>query len=438
MHHSTPLHDKLVASRTVTEILNHINPVIESVSAALRNLKDEPIKAARFANSVRVSLKLASTSAGVKTIEIGSIDASDVARTAGRDASKTQYREVTDTTGLDTSEIRGHIDAAKTLSTLNGSLKDLNVAYQILLSEAFKPVSSAKTAARSVVAAIREANELRKQLMTRAAAVSAKMPKEHLTRCAQAAKIIKTHVDSSQYSAITVTHFIASRVGSVVNYQSFVNIKDFTTEDGFVYPIYIVVLTTSIDVNSGQTVIYLTSLQDVKAPGTFPFGTQIKSPSAMRSSLARLMAIDGHATFGDRRPVGRTTDQLRKTSALGLRTVKIGGKNMEISDGVRVSNNKIYVRLVEGLSPKERTAAINELVSIVSSMYRSGPSVVQNKNAITYRAVRGRQNREWLEFSILPSRGSKAGQMTLKRINEVAVMLGMDESQKRALISAIK
>ena len=104
MHHSTPLHDKLVASRTVTEILNHINPVIESVSAALRNLKDEPIKAARFANSVRVSLKLASTSAGVKTIEIGSIDASDVARTAGRDASKTQYREVTDTTGLDTSE----------------------------------------------------------------------------------------------------------------------------------------------------------------------------------------------------------------------------------------------------------------------------------------------------------------------------------------------
>jgi hypothetical protein len=111
---------------------------------------------------------------------------------------------------------------------------------------------------------------------------------------------------------------------------------------------------------------------------------------------------------------------------------------MEISDGVRVSNNKIYVRLVEGLSPKERTAAINELVSIVSSMYRSGPSVVQNKNAITYRAVRGRQNREWLEFSILPSRGSKAGQMTLKRINEVAVMLGMDESQKRALISAIK
>jgi hypothetical protein len=170
MHHSTPLHDKLVASRTVTEILNHINPVIESVSAALRNLKDEPIKAARFANSVRVSLKLASTSAGVKTIEIGSIDASDVARTAGRDASKTQYREVTDTTGLDTSEIRGHIDAAKTLSTLNGSLKDLNVAYQILLSEAFKPVSSAKTAARSVVAAIREANELRKQLMNRPSA----------------------------------------------------------------------------------------------------------------------------------------------------------------------------------------------------------------------------------------------------------------------------
>ena len=206
------------------------------------------------------------------------------------------------------------------------------------------------------------------------------------------------------------------------------------------YPHYVFVLTSQVYIGAavGKTAMYLTSIQDLKPPMTFKIGVQIKSTSMLKSTINRLLAIDGTTSFGERHPVGRTTNQLRNASALGLKVHNIGGKDMEIIDGVRVANNKIYVRLAEGLSPRERTAAINEVVHIVSIMYGSNMSSARKKAVTTYREQKGTGGREWLEFSILNSKGSRDGSMTRQQIEEAANLLGMTAEQKQNLIQALK
>lgn len=423
---------KITASRTVTELRAHVSPLITSVSSmqteldAVLDLKQRP-------SSLKVRAKLNSASA---EIESGTLVSKQPVRPAR--AAHPVLDDVTDLEGLKLDTAQSRARAARNLAILNQTITELNAAYQLLMSPNFSKMKTAKDTAASVAATIKEATVIRDRWFKLSQAAKDEVPAEHQSLAASVGRYLKSTIEKERYTKISLVHYIAGSSGSLVNYQSYITVADFTSDDGYTYPTYIMVITSSLNTLTGKTARFITSLVDSKAPGTFPFGSEFKSLPQLKASVNRLLAIDGTPAFGDRRPVGRSTDHMRKATALGLKTHNINGKDVQIIDGVRVSNHKIFVRLVKGMSPRERAAAINEVVAIVSSMYSGGMTSQRKNNAITYKVVRGQQGREWLEFSILPTRGSKAGSMTLQKINEVASLLGMDESQRRNLVAAMK
>lgn len=419
---------KITSSRTVTELKAHVNPLLTSVSSIKGEL-DGVFKLKQRPVSLKVRTKLSASA----EIELASLPASRPARQAGA-----TLDDITDLEGLKLDTAQQRARAARNLAILTQTITELSAAYQLLLSPNFSKMKTARETAAAVAGTIKEATGLRDRLFKLSQAAKDEVPKEHQQLASTIGRYLKASLPKDRFTNISLVHYVAGSSGPIVNYQSFITVADFTSDDGYTYPTYIMVLTSSLNTNSGQTKRFITSLTDSKAPGTFQFGTEFKSLPQLKSSINRLLAIDGTPTFGDRRPVGRSTDHMRKATALGLKTHNIGGKDVQIIDAVRVANHKIYVRLVKGMSARERAAAINEVVAIISSMYSGGMTSQRKNNAITYRALKGQQGRDWLEFSILPTRGSKTGAMTLQKINEVANLLGMDDKQRRQLVDAMK
>ncbi len=423
---------KINNSRTVTELSALIKPLMESVSSIGSELESSHLKLRPSSLKVRATL---SKSAITDGYEVSTM--TDGPTRPARPASAV-FDDVTDLEGLKLGNAASRAKASRNLAILTQSITELRAAYQLLRSPNFSNMKSTKAAVAAVAASIKEATTLRDAHFRLAQAAKDEVPEEHQKIASSIGRHLKTIIPKDRYTSIGLVHYVAGSVGRVVNYQSYITVTDFTSDEGYSYPVYILVITSSLNTTTGKTTRHLTSLTDSKAPGTFAFGTEFKSTPQLKAAINRLLAIDGTPVFGDRRPLGRNTEHMRKATALGLKTHKIGGQDVQIVDGVRVSNHKIYVRLVEGMSPRERAAAVNEVVSIISSMYSGGMTSQRKNNAITYRTVKGAKKREWLEFSILPSRGSKAGAMTLQKITEVANQLGMDDKQRRALVDAMK
>ena len=415
---------KIREARTLKELSAIIAPICASVS----QFNCEGVEPKR-------SLKLrASLSAG------GELEVGSVPLRAARPVPSTRFDEVIDVSDIDTDSLAARAKAARNLALLSQALTELRVAYQLVRSQNLSRFKTSKETANSIAATISEAETYYKKLVKASQAARTEVPEDHARRARSVATYLKKEIPETHRSAVKVADYVAAKVGPVINYQSFITVQDFTSSEGYRFDNYSIVLTACVNTDTGEVKNYITSLQDLRAPGSFAFGSDVKSKTDLKAKINRLLSMDGSPLFGDRRPVGRSTTHMRNLTALGLKNIAVDGEGtMDLLDGVRVSNNRIYVRLVEGLSDKERTTAVREAVAIVSSMYGTGmASSTNRKNSVAHRLLKGNGGREWLEFTILPSRGSREGSMTLARINEVASLFGMDAKQKRQLTDALK
>lgn len=415
---------KILEARTLKELSAIIAPICASVSQFDCN-----------APKTKSSLKLRTSLSAGSELEVGSMPLRPA-----RPVPSARFDEVIDVSEIDTDSLASRAKAARNLALLSQALTELRVAYQLVRSQNLSRFKTSKETADSIAATIAEAETYYKKLVKASQAARTEVPKDHATRARSVANYLKSEIPESHRSAVKVADYVAAKVGPVINYQSFITVQDFTSSEGYSFDNYSIVLTASVNTDTGEVKNYITSLQDLRAPGSFDFGSEIRTKADLKSKINRLLSMDGSPLFGDRRPVGRSTTHMRNLTALGLKNIAVDGEGaMELLDGVRVSNNRIYVRLVEGLSDKERTTAIREAVAIVSSMYGTGmASNTSRKNAVAHRLLKGNAGREWLEFTILPSRGSREGSMTLARVNEVASLFGMDAKQKSQLLSALK
>ena len=428
---STPL-QQIRGARTVTElqaITDKVKHSIQSISTDIANVAIAP-------NSVKIRASLSQIGS---SIEIGGSAPRRPARTAQQGSTPSAYDDVLDLEGVQLGTAAGRAKAAKQLAMVSQSITELKAAYQVLRSPVFSRTKTATAAASAILETIQEAETLVTKLGAIAKAARNEVPAQHANTAASIRAYLKKIIPADQVGDISLRHYVAGATGRMINYQSYIVLKSFTGEDGYVYPNYTIVVTSSVDTGTGKAQFYLTSMPEIKAPGSFPFGSEFTTKNQLKSAINRNMAIDSAAVFGDRRPVNHTTEQLRARTALGLKTHKIGSSDMQLIDGVRVQNNKIYVRLVNGMNARERTAATNEVTAIISSMYGSSMGGrVGQKSAVTYKPIVGAGGREWLEYTLLPSRGSQQGSLTLNKINQVATALNLTAEQTRALKSAIK
>lgn len=421
------MNQRIREARTVKEVGELVAPIVAQTVSLCTDICAAP-------SSVRVRI---SASAEIESGTL--INAINQTRPV-RDTKGGTFGTDVDLSEFDYKSAATRAKVSANLSNLKQNIDYLTLAYKVLRSEGFAKFKGSKVAAEDLQQVIVDANARYETLAKAARAGKEELPVAHRKAATSIRNYLNTLIDDKHRGEITINHYVASASPTAIVYQSYITINNFVADEGFVYPHYVFVLTSQVYIGAavGKTAMYLTSIQDLKPPMTFKIGVQIKSTSMLKSTINRLLAIDGTTSFGERHPVGRTTNQLRNASALGLKVHNIGGKDMEIIDGVRVANNKIYVRLAEGLSPRERTAAINEVVHIVSIMYGSNMSSARKKAVTTYREQKGTGGREWLEFSILNSKGSRDGSMTRQQIEEAANLLGMTAEQKQNLIQALK
>jgi len=155
----------------------------------------------------------------------------------------------------------------------------------------------------------------------------------------------------------------------------------------------------------------------------------------MKKAINSLMAIDGFLNFAERKPIAKGTSTLRNSTMLGGGTVMVKGKPVEIFDSIRVQNDKLYVRLVQGLTKTERQIATEEILAQASTALRSGMS---SKNSMIHRFVKGRGGREFIEIALTTSGGAAKGALTLAKIDQLAESLGLTNDQKRLLKQSVK
>lgn len=343
---------------------------------------------------------------------------------------------------LDTTIDLDQIDVTdlKKKARINGYVADVHqavaeliVAYQILSSKTFKAFKNQGEAAASLLTVIKEAKK-QQQEMIKVLSINAEAPKEHTKIATSVAGYVKTKILSKeQYTKIKMRTFVASGTNPVT-YQTYIYIENLTNVEQEVFAHYSVVVSTTVELSTGEAQHFITTLVDEKMPGTFPLGKQATHLAEMKKNLNGLFSYDGMLNFAARAPISKTTDTLRKQSALGLKTHKVRGKDLQLIDGIRIQNDRLYVRLVPGLSVAERKTAVEEVIAMAGSILRPKN---QRKHGLIHKIVRGRTGRDWIELSTI-SGGTLAGTLTLAKVKQIAEELDLDAAQIRAIKQAVK
>lgn len=400
-------------ARTATEFKKILDGVVGSVSSVHkkvpRNLLSLSAKAIELSD-IKPGVKKAQT----KTLDLNS---------------------VIDISKIDLNNVRDKAKYNRQVNQLSQAIAELNSAYTILNSKAFTAFKDQGKAAQSLLNVIKDATDLRTNLV-RVMSIDVKKdaPPEHTKLAGSIANYLKTILNKEQYSNIRIRTFVASAVDPII-FQTYVFVDNFVNTDGIHYQNYAVVISTSVAVASGISSNYITTLVDDKVPGSFPLGRTVDTPAQMKKAINSLLAIDGFLNFSERKPITKGTNALRNTSMLGGGTVMVKGKPMEIFDNIRVQNDKLYVRLVPGLSKAERQIATEEILAQASSALRAG---VSGKNSLIHRFVKGRGGREFIEIALTTSSGAAKGTLTLAKIDQLSEALGLTNDQKRLLKQSVK
>ncbi|AWY08456.1 hypothetical protein HOT49_gp186 [Erwinia phage vB_EamM_Alexandra] len=393
-----------------------------------RNVLDAVISQA---TSVVIPKKLLSVSASPKAVELADLEGT----IKGKQAKAIDLNQVIDLSKIDISDVRSKAQYNNQVSQLSQAIGELSVAYQILSSKTFSAFKDQNAAAKSLLSVIEQAKD-QQQKLVRLMSIDVKngAPKEHTKLAATIANYLSKILNKEDYSKIRTRTFIASGTDPIC-FQTYVFIDNFVNSDGLHYPNYALVLSTTIAVASGISENFLTSLVDEKVPGSFPMGRLIGTAPEMKRTINQLMAVDGFLNYSERKPINRTTQNLRDTTQLGNAQHMIRGRKKEIFDNVRVQNDSLYVRLVPGLSPTEKKEAITEILGMASTVLRAGRG---GKNSVIHQIVNGRNGRELVKISLTGSGGTAKGVLTLRKIDEISEVMGLNPAQKRLLKQSVK
>lgn len=379
-----------------------------------------------IATSVKIPKDIESLSA--KAIELSDLDSAP-----RRVVTKLNLATTIDLSKIDITNVREKAKYNDQISTLTQSIAELGIAYQILNSRMFSAFKDQEQASAKLVNVIKAAKEQQATLIKLMSIdVKTGTPTEHKKLAAVVANYMSKILNKEQYSKIVSRTFIAKGSDPLV-FQTFVHIEDFVNTEGTHYPQYYLVLSTEVALGTGAAQHYITTLVDDKVPGSFPMGRVIKSGPELKKALNTLLAVDGFLNYGEKVPLRRTTEQLRQTTMLGSTTHQIRGRSAEIIDSIRIQNDFLYVKLVPGLTPREKRDAIQEVLAMATATLRG-----KGKAGLMYQMEKGRGGAEYIKVALTSSEGQSKGVITVAKINQLAESLGLTKEQTRMLKQTVK
>lgn len=380
------------------------------------------------AQSIKIPTNIAELSVSAKAITLD-----DLEKRPSKVVAKLNLADVIDLSSIDIADVKEKSKNNKKVAVLTQAIAELHVAYQILKSRTFTGFKDSENAANRLNSVIEESRKLQNEMVKLMSIdVKSGTPPEHKRLAATVANYMSKILNKDQYSKISTRTFIANGTDPIV-FQTFVHISDFVNSEGAFYPAYYMVLSTSVGVANGAAQHMITSLVDDKVPGSFPMGTVVKTAPELKKAMNKLLSIDGFLNYDEKLPIPKSTQQLRDSSMLGSTEHEIRGRKSEIIDSIRVQNDFLYVKLVRGLSVKEKREAIQEVLAIATATLRA-----KTKNRLTYTMHTGRNGADFIKIALTKSSGQAAGTLTVTEINRLGEMLHLNKEQIRALKQSVK
>lgn len=430
------------SARTVKDINSYVQGIkaeVVSISKAL----DVPVAK----NSITISISARGT------VELGDI-------AAGIPTTKKQVSNpltgAVDLESFDASKLVTRAKAANNQALLTQAHQELLIAYQALLSKTLGGTSEStrNQAASAIKDLLAEIAQLVIKYRRQAAVPKTEIPESTLVLAKKLYNTVKKTVDEGSVTRITPPeHYVAKHqkkidgdsqtVSDVMVFQSFIRLDNFTNSEGLVYKDYSVVLTTEINADNGEAHYFLTTLTNIMTAGSFPVGKELATQEQLVSRLNELLALDGASAFQSKRvPLTKNTQELKKLTAFGLQVHKIRGRDTTLFDNIRVQDNKLFIRLVVGLSKTEKQQAVEEALAMFSTVFRDTVGKIK-KSDVAYKIQQSKASgakfvREYLVMQLVASRGFKSGLQMNNSIKEISRILELGNDDIARLKQALK
>lgn len=323
---------------------------------------------------------------------------------------------------------------ADMLTRVRDYISELTTAKTLALSPEFSRLKTTKPLLKAISEATREAELIvRSQLKSMHVTAKDTVPDEHKKVSTAIRKHLEKILPKNRYTSITQTSYVvpdktavqkgwlqsSGQKGNVL-FQSFLKIEDLVDREGYAYTVFMV-LTSRLE--GSRLKFYATSLKTNRVPGTFPVGANILSPAKMRLQLNALLSVDGFVGDLDRKPIGKSSRDLRNSGITEIDGVS----------GATVMGDKILIRM-EGLTPDEEKKTIIEVRTVLNSLLKTGTN-----SAIRHKIERGsRAGVKILVLTVGPTEKPSKLELTSKKAKQFADILGLDNKKTRAFLDSAK
>ncbi len=397
---------------TKARSVKDLTVVVDRITTGISDLKNTPM---------RVSLKSQSNS---KVHEAGDL----LVKTGGSKLFDGNYKnEINIPKNI-------NVDAAM-LTRVRNYISELATAKTLALSPEFSRLKTTKPLLKAITDASGEAELIvRSQLKSMHVSARDSVPDEHKKVATAVRKHFEKIIAKDRYTSIAQTSYVVPDKTAVMSgwmppsgqtdnvlFQTFIRIEDLVDREEYAYSLY-VVITSRLE--NQRLKFYVTSLKTNRVPGTFPVGANILSPAKMRLQLNALLSVDGFVGELDRKPVGKSSTDLRRSAITEIDGVS----------GARISGgDKIVIRM-NGLTQEEEKKTIIEVRSVLNSLLKLG-----DKNALRHKVEQGsRSGSKLLILTVGPTERPSKLELTSKKAKQFANILGLDSAKTRAFLDSAK
>lgn len=435
------------SARTVKDI----NVQVQAIAAQVRSTSSKHSNISVAPKSIMISISAPRVG---RTVELGDLVPTRQQATRPVKSIKPLAGAV-DLDSFDSSKLKGRARASNNQAIMQQAYQELAVAYQILQSKALGGTSEATrgTALKAIKDLLSEITGLITKYRKQANVSKDEIPADILDISKKLYNTVKKVVDGSTVSRITPPEYYVAKhameqdgkggLADTIVYQSFIRMDDFTNDEDVVYHDYAVVLTTQVNTETGTARFFLTTLTNAMTPGTFPVGKEVESKEQLVSRLNELLAIDGADRFVSRRvPIPANTSYLKTLTSFGLHSHNINGRDVMLIDDLRVQNNKLYVRLIQGLSKAEKKMALEDCFALFSSAFRNSVGKIKKTDIIykfeTSKSPKTKDVREFIVMSLVSSAGASRGLKANQAIMKIAQALELSNEDVQRMSQALK
>lgn len=420
MKKPTRLEEKLLNVRSVKELLLLLKPLKENIG----ELGEATERLLKSVSSTRKRGVIRQISISANEIELGNIKQT-------RSSPKTpSVRSVLDAyVSPDMSDLVQDNDSLRELTT---SIRELDVAEQVLMSNSLSSLPGQDSALKSIRKLRSDAQKVLDNHLKAMSTIAQKnTPQQHKAVIKATLDFITSQLDDTSYSNIVKRTFIYNpkRSADTLHYQTYLLIEDFVNSEGDTYDRYAIVITGVLDLDTGTLVHHATSIKDHSTPGSFEIGPEVETFAKLKRRITTLFNLDSFMVRGLRKAIPHTADILLKNTDLPESSKyiverSIGKKKIK---AIRVKNSEIYVQLKGSLTDLQEQEAVASIMASLRKIFAK--EIGGSRNSIVRRKQRGKvSGATWYSFVISPTK-SNGRELTAAKLNQIADVLGLTKEQ---------